>query len=67
MTTNPQERFYELAQKYNNFIEPLESWETIDLADLETLVNTELQERERAAVSTAEYCACPACQVFNNV
>lgn len=66
MTTNPQERFYELAQKYNNFIEPLESWETIDLADLETLVNTELQERERAP-RPSDHCACPACQVFNNV
>lgn len=42
-----QDKFYALLDKYSGGIEPLESWESLDLAELETLVNTELQERVR--------------------
>lgn len=58
MTTKSlQDKFYELADKYNSFTEPLENWETLDLADLEIMVNAELQERERAS-----RCQCQACR-----
>lgn len=45
MTTSLQERFEALLERYNDGIEPLESWTTEDLSELEFIVNTELQER----------------------
>lgn len=40
-----QDEFYALLDKYNNAIEPLENWTTVDLVRLIDAVDAELQNR----------------------
>lgn len=44
-----QDRFYDLMDKYNSGIEPLESWETRDLVRLIEIADAELQGRTPGA------------------
>lgn len=48
-TTDLNEQFYELVERYNRFIEPLENWSTDDLISLQMVLYAELQERDRIA------------------
>lgn len=40
-----QDEFYALLDKYNNAVEPLENWTTVDLVRLIDAVDAELQNR----------------------
>lgn len=45
MTTDDQDELYQLLDKYNQMIEPLESWQTADISKLIGLLDAELQRR----------------------
>jgi hypothetical protein len=44
-------------------IDPLEDWASEDLAELETLINAELQERTHTPYIPG--CPCPSCRAIN--
>jgi hypothetical protein len=41
-----QDTFYDILNKYNNAIEPLENWLTEDIVAAICVLDTELQQRE---------------------
>lgn len=45
----PSEKFFELLDRYNTGVEPLDSWDTDDLIELQMAIGAELQERDRIA------------------
>jgi hypothetical protein len=52
LALNLQDRFYALLERYNSGFEPLESWETKDLSELEQIVNAELQDRHYRTIES---------------
>lgn len=46
MTSKDQQEVYDLVDKYNGGIEPIENWTTRDLCKLVELIDAELQRRE---------------------
>lgn len=46
MTRHEQEALYDLFEKYNGGIEPIESWTSKDLVKVVDLIDAELQRRE---------------------
>lgn len=60
----------DLFNKYGRSgVEPFENWLSVDLADLQTIINAELQSREQRSVSQPseepERCTCGTCQLLN--
>ena len=45
--TDLNETFYELLERYNTGIEPLENWTTENLLDLQVVIRAELEARDR--------------------
>lgn len=48
-----EDKFGELVERYNRFIEPLENWATQDIVELIEVLDCELQQREPSSLASA--------------
>lgn len=49
-----EDKFDELVQRYNRFIEPLENWATQDIVELIEVLDCELQQRTPEHIGVGE-------------
>lgn len=49
-----EDKFWELVERYNRFIEPLENWATQDIVELIEVLDCELQQRTPEHIGVGE-------------